>query len=273
MEEELEVILREILVGKYKRPESEIQAPLSILHENFFFKLGDLEEVDLNLWKELKLPINLFNILKTKIKELKNNEISISGNNTQTNQPTQGGLLNTTTTTPTPTPIQSNITTNTMKIDETSTTNKNDNSLLQNISNSTSNLSNNNYSNSGLINKFTYSDKQVLRKQIFDLLDDVVKECKVKEEYEATLNTLYKIIEKVVQNPKTPQYHKINKNVKTYQTKIQPYKSTVNFLLISGFSIDSDSLFIENPYPRLEELENIRFYFESFLISKSKLDY
>lgn len=207
----------------------------------------------------MKLPLNLYNMLNSRFKSEKEKE---SNSNSNSNSVVKEILS-------VEKSSNSNNINNDLNLNETKkqSTNIDSNILIKsNISNSQVQTNIQNKDNTNII-ELNFQDKQILRKQLFILLDEIVKEIKVEKEYESTLNTLFNIIKKIVDNPKNLEFQKINRNVKTYTSKISPFKAAEVFLIKVGFKIDSGFLYIDTP--NFVNLDNVLFYFESFLKSKS----
>lgn len=212
-----------------------------------------MEFMDLDTWKSLNLPLNLFNLLMRHIKQ-------IQSSNTNTSSNTNNSLNSIS--------VSNNKANSNLNIINTSKTNNT-------ITNTNSNI--NNQSISSLVNQnnqstsisLSFKNKEDLRKEVFSIMDSLVEQIGVKETYESTLKTLYKIIENVVNNPKNEQFKRIKKSSNAYSIKIKPWNIAENFLSLLGFQEDSEFVYINNP--RLEDISNTLFYFESYLIHKSKL--
>ena len=206
-----------------------------------------MEYCDLETWKSLKLPLNLYNMIMNKFKQAQNksqSEIKMIEK----------------------VEVKESIVVNINSLENQTYTNNNKKEEIKEKKPSNSIFSG--VVNNDVIESFNYENKIELRAQIFSLLEKVVKEIKSKEQYEATLKVLYKIIENISRNIGVLQYQKISKTSKSYTQKIQPYISAVNFLSVAGFTEDSENIVLLGKID-YEGLEKLRFYMESFLIEKS----
>jgi hypothetical protein len=240
--------------------------------------------MDLNTWKDLKLPLNLFNLLMRHIKQIQDKEKGSNNTTNTTNTNNQPQVI-----TPINNVVNNNLNSlNNNKNSTNITSNSNSNNKFSNqITTSNSNsLNNNNYNNNlnqvknnninntnsnnnfNTLYEIRYNNKESLKEDIFTLLDQVVAQAKSKEIYEPTLKTLFKILENIKNTPTNEQYRKIKKSSNAYSTKIAILKSAEYFLYCLGFMDDGEYIYLDKF--NLENLKNAVFYFESFMIKYSK---
>lgn len=241
------------------------------MHDNFFFRLSDLEFMDMNTWKELKLPLNLFNLLMRHIKQTQEKEKGVSNTSNSSNSNTKVVNPINTTTSNSNSNINSSNNNNNKFSNQLLNNNSNINQVKTNT-NTNTNTNNTNYNNNTNSNnalyEIRYSSKETLKEDIFHLLDQVISEAKNRETFEPTLKTLFKILENILNNPSNDQFRKIKKTSNAYTSKIGILKSAEYFLYCLGFMDDGEYVFLGKP--NLDNLKNALFYFESFLIKHSK---
>lgn len=205
----------------------------------------------------MKLPLNLYMVLSKKLKAINEGTDSNITNSNKTEKVDINKSVNT----------DNTININNVKSDGINS----NNSSKININNMINNKQINNENNFNiqicpyeLYNK----DKEKFRQIILEELEKVYKETSKTNQDEVIINLLYKIVGNLVTNF-TEKFMKISKSSKTYTTNLGLHQSSLNFLKFIGF-VDIGDFFVLSDHLKQENISNLKFYFESFMIIKSK---
>lgn len=261
------------------------------LNNNFFYKLKDIKRVNIQDWKSLDLPLNIYYLLNEKLEKANeddnnnNNNLPstndikldvnniVNKNNDKNNNNNTGLFSN-------KKPISN---------DSNDKNNKNLNDKLLHINNlinsknakdnnnnilidkpSTTSCIKNNTINNKIVNKQV--EEENLKSNVKKFLDNIVDTIKVQQDYSPILKTLYNILDKIRTNPKEITLQKLNKNSKVYQNKIKPYIGAINILNICGFEeeiIDSNTYLVYKG--NIDELAKIVYLIEDYLTKNSNI--
>jgi hypothetical protein len=226
------------------------------LNDNFFFRLRDIKNLNVDLWRSLGLPLNLYFILNERIKLFESqvdqggkmpnpfqkveNQIPYVNINMlqQTEKKPEEKKLIFTPQQPQPqtpsvglinipsTKEEIIINQNNIKPSQ----NQNQPQTLENLIKAKTN---------SVVDPLSYSH-DLLKKDIYKILDNLATEINNKELTKEILKKLHTIIVNIISNPGEEKFRKLNTESKFFQNTIHPYKNTLKFLELLQFAIISD---------------------------------
>jgi hypothetical protein len=194
------------------------------LNENWYFKLKDIKDLDVQTWKDMGLPVNLFNLLNKKVKEAatdsekptqtlnENKSVTISQN-----QQTQG---------------KGQIEHKSFEkaVDKIKNEKEQFNAYKQMVSD------NNNQQKVDTEKKIP---KQMIEEENVDeiriyvnkFLENIVNEIRDSTVYISIMKNLYTIIENIVKNPSEPKFRKIKAFGGFIEKSVAANESVMKFFL------------------------------------------
>lgn len=209
------------------------------MNDNFFFRLRDIKNLNIDLWRQLGLPLNLFFIINEKIKIFESTltDPSTGSNLFKLEQP-QNSVKITSINQSVIKEIPRNEDKNITALKQSYTTDSN----LVRIPSKIHEIQPNpkvEKTVEHLIpssNKIEIHSHDYLKKDIYNVLDNLASEINSKDRMKDVLKNLHKIIINIISNPNDEKFRKLNAESKFFQNTINPYKNTLKFLELLQFA-------------------------------------
>lgn len=185
------------------------------LHENWYFKLKDIKDLDSQTWKDMGLPVNLFNLLNKKVKEVTDKPIQTQTPNTSVVSTQGKGSLE-----------QKDFE---KAIDKIKNDKEQFNSYKQMIS------ENNKQQKVDMENK---PSRQMIEEEVDEIkiyvnkyLENIVNDIRDSTVYVPILKNLYTIIENIIKNPSDLKYKKLKAFGGFIEKSVTSNESVAKFFL------------------------------------------
>lgn len=200
------------------------------MNNNFFFRLRDIKNINVDLWRSLNLPLNLYFILVDKIKQIEEkqeqgfNPFIMPSTSTYT-QPTQQvhqvQQIQPSTTISTNITKPSTISTITSTPSNIITISKTEEQKYQPTQTQ--------------IVEQEVKEEDILKTEIYKVLENIMREINDRDKVKEVLKKLHTIVMNIVSNPEDIKYRKLKIDSKFFEVTIKPYINTYKFLEVLKF--------------------------------------
>jgi hypothetical protein len=216
------------------------------LNDNFFYRLKDIKNLNVDLWRQLGLPLNLYFILNEKIKiyDSPQAEQMIESANIFKLDQQKNLVQSTSINEPVKKELPKNEQKNIPSLKQSSST---DSSIIKipSLTQETQPNPPQQKTVEHLIpsltsNKIEVHTHDYLKRDIYNILDNLASEINNKDKTKDVLKNLHKIIINIISNPNDEKFRKLNTESKFFQNTINPYKNTLKFLELLQFKKISD---------------------------------